>query len=213
MPKAKKDISIRLLNEKQQAAWEAIEDNFITFLIGPAGTAKSFLSTAYAAHSILTKSHQKIILTRPVVEAGERLGYLPGEFSDKIKPYLMPIMDAAEKILGKENAERMSIEEATEIAPLAYIRGRTFTRSICLLDEAQNVTASQMRMYLSRLGQGSKMIVNGDPDQSDIGRSPLNEMVDRLEGLRGVAVVRFNRSDIVRHPIIADVLDAIEHVT
>lgn len=199
-------------SDRQKEAWDAINENTITFLVGPAGTGKTHVPTAYAAYSLLNKHTKGIVITRPTIEAGEKLGYLPGEFSEKVKPFLMPILDAADKIMGPGSNTRGYVEKVTRIEPLAYMRGRTFSDSVILLDEAQNVTVSQMRMFLSRLGDNSKVIINGDSTQSDIRDCKLMDFVDSLEKVRGVGVVRFTDADIVRHPLISKVLQATEHI-
>ena len=199
-------------SEKQRIAWDAINENTITFLVGPAGTGKTYVPTAYAAYSLLKNHTKGIVITRPTIEAGEKLGYLPGEFSDKVKPFLMPILDAADKIMGHGSNTRARVEKCTRIEPLAYMRGRTFSNSVIILDEAQNVTVSQMRMFLSRLGDGSKIIVNCDSTQSDIRDCKLMDFVKALESVRGIGIVRFDDSDIVRHPLISKVLQATESI-
>ncbi len=199
-------------SEKQKLAWDAINENTITFLVGPAGTGKTYVPTAYAANALIEGQVNSIVITRPTIEAGEKLGYLPGEFSDKVKPFLMPILDAADKIMGPGSNTRIEVEKKTRIEPLAYMRGRTFSSSIILLDEAQNVTVSQMRMFLSRLGDGSKIIVNGDSTQSDIRDCRLMDFVDSLSKINGIGVVKFDDGDIVRHPLISKVLEATEHI-
>lgn len=202
------NFHIEFLNQAQRDAWSVIDKNDITFLIGPAGSAKSFLSTAYAVKSVLSKTHRGIYLSRPVVEAGgERLGFLPGSFDEKLLPYIMPIYDNLDEMVGKSGFQRELINRCMEIAPIAYLRGRNLNESICLLDEAQNITYQQMVLYLTRIGRKSKMIINGDPMQSDLRTCCLDEIVNKLEGLPGIGVVRLNNSAIVRNPIISQILE------
>jgi phosphate starvation-inducible PhoH-like protein len=189
------NFHIEFKNQAQKDAWKTIEKNEITFLIGPAGSAKSFISSAYACSSILTKRQKKIYLTRPIVEAGgEHLGYLPGSAEEKVGPYFTPIFDA----------------KTMQLRPLAYMRGTNLNDAVCLLDEAQNITYEQMVLYLTRIGRNSKMIINGDPSQSDIRNCCLLNIVDKLEGMEGVGVVRFDASAIVRNPLIGQILDRLK---
>lgn len=199
------------LNNQQRNAWQTIEENDITFLIGPAGCAKSFLSSAYACSSILTKKAKKIYITRPIVEAGsEKLGYLPGTFEEKTGPYFTPIFDALDELVGPVGFQREIVAKTLEIRPLAYMRGTNLNEAVCILDEAQNITYQQMVLYLTRIGKNSKMIINGDPRQSDIQRCCLEEIVDRLTGLKGVGVIKFDSSAIVRNPLISKILERLE---
>jgi phosphate starvation-inducible PhoH-like protein len=206
--KPSNNFHIEFLNQSQRDAWNVIDKNDITFLIGPAGSAKSFLSTAYAVKSVLSKTHRGIYLSRPVVEAGgERLGFLPGTFDEKLHPYIMPIYDNLDEMVGKSGFQRDFINKSMEIAPIAYLRGRNLNESICLLDEAQNITYQQMVLYLTRIGRKSKMIINGDPMQSDLRTCCLNEIVQKLEGLPGIGIVRLDNKAIVRNPIISQILE------
>lgn len=210
LPTVKKtnNFHIEFLNNQQKKAWETIEENEITFLIGPAGSAKSFISSAYACSSILTKKQKKIYLTRPIVEAGgEHLGYLPGSAEEKVGPYFTPIFDALDELVGPVGFQRELIAKTMQLRPLAYMRGTNLNDAVCLLDEAQNITYEQMILYLTRIGKNSKMIVNGDPMQSDIRNCCLTNIVNKLEGMPGIGVVRFDKSSIVRNPLISQILE------
>lgn len=209
--KSSGSFHFEFLNNQQKKAWETIEKNDITFLIGPAGCAKSFISSAYACSSILTKKAKKIYITRPIVEAGsEKLGYLPGTFEEKTGPYFTPIFDALDELVGPVGFQREIVTKCLEIRPLAYMRGTNLNEAVCILDEAQNITYQQMVLYLTRIGKNSKMVINGDPRQSDINRCCLEEIVNRLEGLEGIGVVRFDSSAIVRNPLISKILERLE---
>ncbi|MBW7946057.1 MAG: PhoH family protein [Sphingomonadaceae bacterium] len=185
----------------------------ITFGIGPAGTGKTYLAVACAVDALERDVIQRIVLTRPAVEAGERLGFLPGDLAQKVDPYLRPLYDALYDLLGFDRTARMFEKQAIEIAPLAYMRGRTLNNSFIILDEAQNTTPEQMKMFLTRFGQGSRMVICGDPKQVDLpnpGRSGLHDATQRLEGIEGIAVVRFGAGDVVRHPIVGRIVEAYE---
>jgi len=211
LPQPKKtsgNFHIEFKNQAQKDAWKTIEKNEITFLIGPAGSAKSFISSAYACSAILTKKQQKIYLTRPIVEAGgEHLGFLPGSAAEKVGPYFTPIFDALDELVGPVGFQRELISKTMELRPLAYMRGTNLNDAVCLLDEAQNITYEQMVLYLTRIGRNSKMIINGDPTQSDIRNCCLLKIVEKLEGMEGIGIVRFNPADIVRNPLIGQILD------
>jgi len=204
----KKNINLEFKNTAQQLAWSVLEQHDVVFLVGPAGTAKTHLSVAYAVTEILAKRVKKIILTRPAVEAGEKLGFLPGTADLKVGPYLVPIFDCMGSILNIESKKH--IDHAIEIAPLAYLRGRTFRDSICILDEAQNCKAEQIKMFLTRLGDNSKMIITGDPVQSDLSlhERSLIDIVNCMKTVKGIGVVEFNEDAIVRHPLVASILKA-----
>lgn len=212
---ATKKVIIVPRNDSQREFLNAVERSTVVFNIGPAGTGKTYLSVSCAVKALKEKEVSRIIITRPAVEAGEKLGYLPGDLQAKLDPYLRPIFDsfrahmAPEELLGR-------VEQGTiEISPLAFMRGRTLSDSFVILDEAQNTTATQMKMFLTRLGSGSKMIVNGDMTQIDLPggytRSGLIE-VDRIlyEDIPGVSWVEFDRSDIVRHPVVKAIVFAYE---
>jgi phosphate starvation-inducible PhoH-like protein len=207
-PNKLKQFHLEFLTETQKDAWEAFKHSDVMFLIGAAGTGKSHLAVAFALHEILEGNKEKILLSRPVVEAGESLGFLPGTIEEKIGPYMLPLYDCLEKMCGREgDANRDYITKKVELAPLAYLRGRTFDDSVCILDEAQNCTKGQLKLFLTRLGRNSKMIITGDPSQSDLGRIPdLIDIVNRLSQLQGVAVITFNEECIVRHPLVSQII-------
>jgi phosphate starvation-inducible PhoH-like protein len=195
----------------QSHALEVISNSTITFILGPAGTGKTHLASGYAVQQLLDGKVENIVITRPSV-ATEQLGYLPGSAEEKVGPYLIPFFDALERIAGKRGHHRDRVSAAVKIAPLAYLRGRTFNKSIMVFDEAQNATFGQLKLFLTRLGAGSQIIVTGDADQSDLPRSErrLIDVMQRLSGLKGVGVVEFKNADIVRHPIIGCVLRELE---
>lgn len=170
MPRATqgKDFHIELLNTAQKLAWQAFQQHDVLFLIGPAGTGKTFLATAFAVKSFLAKECSKIVITRPIVEAGESLGFLPGDFEEKVNPYMMPMYDCMDKLLGREGPHRERVLQGTEVAPIAYMRGRTFDESVCIFDKAQNASMKQLKLFLTRFGQNSKIIITGDPSQTDL---------------------------------------------
>jgi len=184
--------------------------NPLVFGIGPAGTGKTYLAAAFAAHLLQERRVERIVLSRPAIEAGERLGFLPGGLNEKIDPYLRPLHDALFDVLG-EKAARLREQGVIEVAPLAFMRGRTLTRAFVILDEAQNATSAQMKMALTRLGEDSQMVVTGDPSQSDLpgGRAEgLAEALEILEGVEGVGVARFSEADVVRHPLVGRIVAA-----
>jgi phosphate starvation-inducible PhoH-like protein len=191
---------------------DAIRENVITFGLGPAGTGKSWLAIAMAVHALQTKSVQRIILTRPAVEAGERLGFLPGDLMAKLDPYLRPLYDALHDMVGAEGAQKLVERQVVEVAPLAYMRGRTLNNSFIILDEAQNATPEQIKMFLTRIGFGSKVVVTGDMTQVDIpdNRSGLFGLEKILAGIEGLSFVHLGVSDIVRHKIVSDIVAAYE---
>lgn len=192
---------------------EAIKKNTVTFGLGPAGTGKTFLAVAMAVEALRSKQVDRIILTRPAVEAGERLGFLPGDLQSKIDPYLRPLYDALFEMLGAENYARQLERGAIEIAPLAYMRGRTLDDSYIILDEAQNTTVEQMKMFLTRLGHNSRMVVTGDPSQTDLpdGKKSGLAVAERiLSGIDGIAIHRFTERDVVRHRLVQSIIRAYE---
>ena len=191
---------------------DAIRANVITFGLGPAGTGKSWLAVAMAVHALQTKQVQRIILTRPAVEAGERLGFLPGDLMAKIDPYLRPLYDALYDMVEPEGVQKLLERQAVEVAPLAFMRGRTLNNSFIILDEAQNATPEQMKMFLTRIGFGSQVVVTGDTTQVDVpdGRSALVGLERTLAGIEGLAFVRLGTGDVVRHKIVADIVAAYE---
>ena len=191
---------------------DAIRRNVITFAIGPAGTGKSWLAVAMAVQALQSKSVQRIILTRPAVEAGERLGFLPGDLMAKIDPYLRPLYDALYDMVDGDGVQKLLEKQALEVAPLAFMRGRTLNNSFIILDEAQNTTAEQMKMFLTRVGFGSKVVVTGDITQVDVpgGRSGLAGLEKVLIGIDGLEFVHLGAGDVVRHRIVADIVAAYE---
>lgn len=190
---------------------QALSDYDVIFSYGPAGTGKTFLSVCYAVNALLNKEAAKLILTRPVVEAGESLGFLPGDYTQKINPYLTPLFDAINRILTPEIYAKLNAKNMIEVAPLAYMRGRTFENCIVILDEAQNATCRQMKMFLTRLGENAKLIINGDVTQIDLPHKVKSGMVEALEVLQDVpeiGIVEFKESDVVRHPVVKKIINA-----
>lgn len=205
------DLRDKFKNTSQRLAFTVYEQHDIMFLLGPAGTGKSFLACMFAIHDLLNERKSRIVMTRPIVEAGESLGYLPGTFSEKVDPYMMPLYDCIQKLVPGEGGWAKLIQDNSEVAPLAYLRGRTFDKSVCILDEAQNCTWGQLLLYLTRLGESSKLIITGDPAQSDIGRdSALMDVVHRLEGVEGIGMVRFTEEHIVRHRLVSEILKRLQ---
>lgn len=197
----------------QIAYADSIRKNDIVFGIGPAGTGKTYLAVALAVHAFKNKQVEKIILARPAVEAGESLGFLPGDLQEKVDPYLRPLYDALYDILGRESALRLKEKEVIEVVPLAYMRGRTLDSSFIILDEAQNTTREQMKMFLTRLGFGSKAVVTGDITQVDLPRkkaSGLKDAAKILKGVKGIEFCYLKQSDVVRHPLVRRIIDAYE---
>ena len=195
----------------QRVYLDAIRHHSITFGIGPAGTGKTYLAVVMAVAALRTKEVQKIILTRPAVEAGERLGFLPGDLQDKVDPYLRPLYDALQDILGLDMYQKFMTRGVIEIAPLAYMRGRTLEDAFIILDEAQNTTDKQMKMFLTRLGFGSKMVVTGDLGQVDLPRgvtSGLRQASEILDGIEGVGIVRLAPLDVIRHDVVTRIVKA-----
>ena len=186
----------------------------VIFALGPAGTGKTYLAVAQAVAQLISGSVQRLILSRPAVEAGEKLGFLPGDMKDKVDPYLRPLYDALYDCMPPEQVERRLASGEIEIAPIAFMRGRTLADAFVILDEAQNTTREQMKMFLTRFGQNSRMVICGDPKQVDIpggvGQSGLNDAVSRLEGVEGIGTIRFNAADVVRHPIVGRIVEAYE---
>ena len=203
---------VRAKTSGQKRYVDAIRDNVITFGLGPAGTGKSWLAIAMAVQALQTKSVQRIILTRPAVEAGERLGFLPGDLMAKLDPYLRPLYDALHDMIGAEGALKLAEKQIVEVAPLAYMRGRTLNNSFIILDEAQNATPEQIKMFLTRIGFGSKVVVTGDTTQVDIpdNRSGLIGLENILQDIEGLAFVHLDTRDVVRHRIVADIVAAYE---
>lgn len=206
-----KHAPIRVKNFGQRQYVNKIRHNDITFGIGPAGTGKTYLAVVMAVAAMKAGEVDKIILTRPAVEAGESLGFLPGDLKEKVDPYLRPVYDALYAVLGKEHTDRLMDRGVIEIAPLAYMRGRTLDNAFAILDEAQNTTQAQMKMFLTRLGFGSKMIVNGDITQIDLPRNTKSGLIQARELLKDVdhiAFTEFSAADVVRHPVVAAIINA-----
>jgi len=200
----------------QDAYMRAMERAELVFGIGPAGTGKTYLAVAHAATLLERGDINRIILSRPAVEAGERLGFLPGDMKEKVDPYLRPLYDALYDMMRPEHVERCITSGVIEVAPLAFMRGRTLANAVVILDEAQNTTSMQMKMFLTRLGENSKMIVTGDPSQIDLPRgekSGLVEAVNLLEGIEGVHISRFNDKDVVRHALVGRIVRAYDQAS
>ncbi|WP_249871062.1 PhoH family protein [Oceanobacillus saliphilus] len=208
-----KGKSIRVKTLGQKSYMNAIKSNDLVFGIGPAGTGKTYLAVVMAVHALKNGMVKRIILTRPAVEAGESLGFLPGDLKEKVDPYLRPLYDALHDVLGVEHTLRLIERETIEIAPLAYMRGRTLDDAFVILDEAQNTTPAQMKMFLTRLGFGSKMVITGDITQIDLPKgvkSGLNVAQDLLNTVEGVSFIHLNQTDVVRHPLVQKIIAAYE---
>ena len=204
---------IKPRTENQQQLVDAFFKNDMTFAVGPAGTGKTYLSIALAVKALKEKTIKKIILSRPAVEAGEKLGFLPGDMKDKIDPYLQPLYDALEDMLPQAKLQEMMEKHVIQIAPLAFMRGRTLSDAVVILDEAQNTTCAQIRMFLTRMGWNTKMIITGDMTQIDLPReqkSGLKEALGILTGIEGIGVVELTRKDIVRHKLVTRIVNAYE---
>lgn len=209
-----KPVKARTVGQRRYV--DAIRENTLVFGIGPAGTGKTFLAVAMAVTALKQKQVSRIVLTRPAVEAGEKLGFLPGDLQSKIDPYLRPLYDALGELLGGESAARSAEKGVLEVCPLAYMRGRTLDDAFIILDEAQNTTPEQMKMFLTRLGNNSKAVVTGDVTQIDLphpSRSGLVEAIDVLKNIKDIEIFRFTRKDIVRHPLVQKIIEAYESRT
>ena len=210
--KTRKIITPKTITQKIYI--ETIKNNVITFGIGPAGTGKTFLAIAVALSYLSQNKVGKVILTRPAVEAGEKLGFLPGDIIEKVNPYLRPLFDSLEYILGPENVQRLLDKGIVEVAPLAFMRGRTLNDAFIILDEAQNTTSEQMKMFLTRIGFNSKAVITGDITQIDLPSKTLSGLVeakDILKGIDGIAFVKFTEADVVRHKIVKSIIKAYEN--
>jgi phosphate starvation-inducible PhoH-like protein len=204
-----KPISAR--SENQQKLVRLYQENDMIFATGPAGSGKTYMSIALAVRSLKNKEIRKIILSRPAVEAGEKLGFLPGDMRDKIDPYLQPLYDALEDMIPAQKLREMMEQNIIQIAPLAFMRGRTLNDAVVILDEAQNTTSAQIKMFLTRMGMNTKMIITGDTSQVDLPRgvrSGLSEALEILDGVSGIGFVHMNRKDIVRHRLVSRIVDA-----
>lgn len=217
----KKELICTLSNSKaiypktinQSLYLHALNNNSIVFGIGPAGTGKTYIAVLYACNLLKKQDIKKIVLVRPVVEAGEKLGFLPGDIKEKIDPYLIPLYDCLEDVFGKANVEKMIEKGIIEIAPLAYMRGRTLDNACIILDEAQNTTQMQMKMFLTRLGFNSKMVVTGDISQVDLKNkndSGLKKSIDLLKNIKGVGIIEFEKEDVIRHPLVQKIIEQFE---
>jgi phosphate starvation-inducible protein PhoH and related proteins len=213
--RAARGRSVRPKSSGQKRYVDAIRDNVITFGVGPAGTGKSWLAVAMAVQALQAKTVDRIILTRPAVEAGERLGFLPGDLAAKIDPYLRPLYDALYDMVEPEGAQRLLERGTVEVAPLAFMRGRTLNRSFIILDEAQNTTPEQMKMFLTRIGFGSRAVVTADMTQIDlpVGRSGMTGLDRILAGIEGLSFVQLTSKDVVRHRIVQDIVDAYDRAS
>ncbi len=205
----KKTIFLRTQNQCKFV--ETMHENDMSFAIGPAGTGKTFLAVAYGVSLLLSGAVERLILSRPAVEAGENLGFLPGDLQEKVSPYLRPIYDILDELISAPEFTRMKDMGQVQIAPLAYMRGRTLKNAFIILDEAQNTTKMQMKMFLTRMGEGSKMVITGDPSQNDIGKpeySGLNDAWGRLQNIKGIGFAQFTPADITRHHLVQKIVEA-----
>lgn len=204
-----KQIKCKTLGQKKYV--DAIKNNTITFAVGPAGTGKTYLAVCLAVTAFKSKQVEKIILTRPAVEAGEKLGFLPGDLQTKVDPYLRPLYDALQELLGMDNYTKLMEKNTIEIAPLAYMRGRTLSNAFIILDEAQNTTKEQMKMFLTRMGEGSKVVVTGDVTQIDLPegkKSGLKNATTILKNIEDIAIMNLTSKDVVRHPLVMQIIRA-----
>jgi len=211
LAKSQRGALLRPRTLRQKGYLEAMEVNELTFALGPAGTGKTFLATVFAVRMLTERKFEKIILTRPAVEAGEHLGFLPGDLQQKVDPYLRPLYDSLHSLLGLEKTSSLLERGIIEVAPLAYMRGRTLEDAFVIVDEAQNTTSAQMKMVLTRLGERSRMVVTGDITQIDLPKgqqSGLVEAIDVLESIDGISICRLTSKDIVRHQLVQKVVDA-----
>lgn len=210
-PAIRRDMQTKPRTRGQAEYLEAIGTHGLTISVGPAGTGKTYLAMAAAVSALLNKSVERLILTRPAVEAGENLGFLPGDLKEKVNPYLRPLYDALYAMVDRDRARRMLDREVIEVAPLAFMRGRTLSNAFVILDEAQNTTCAQMKMFLTRLGENSKAVVTGDTTQIDLPprtRSGLLDAIARLEGVEDIAIIRLQRADVVRARLVQNIVTA-----
>ena len=206
-----KPIKCKTVGQKKYV--DLMKKNTVTFGVGPAGTGKTYLAVAIAVNAYKAKQVEKIILTRPAVEAGEKLGFLPGDLQEKVNPYLRPLYDALQEMLGLDSYSKMLERGIIEIAPLAYMRGRTLSNAFVILDEAQNTTREQIKMFLTRLGEGSKMVITGDLTQIDLPKgltSGLKHAIKILKDIEDIGIIRLNERDVVRHPLVQKIVKAYE---
>ncbi len=206
-----KPIKCKTVGQKKYV--DLMKKNTVTFGVGPAGTGKTYLAVAIAVNAYKAKQVEKIILTRPAVEAGEKLGFLPGDLQEKVNPYLRPLYDALQEMLGMDSYAKMMERGTIEIAPLAYMRGRTLSNAYVILDEAQNTTREQIKMFLTRLGEGSKMVITGDLTQIDLPKgltSGLKHAIKILKDIDDIGIIRLNERDVVRHPLVQKIVKAYE---
>ena len=206
-----KPVKCKTVGQKKYV--DLMKKNIITFGVGPAGTGKTYLAVALAVNAVKAKQVEKIILTRPAVEAGEKLGFLPGDLQEKVNPYLRPLYDALQEMLGMDTYAKMMERGTIEIAPLAYMRGRTLNNAYVILDEAQNTTREQIKMFLTRLGEGSKMVITGDLTQIDLPKglnSGLKHAIKILKDIEDIGIIRLNERDVVRHPLVQKIVKAYE---
>lgn len=209
-----KKNTVKARGANQQHYVRAIQTNDINFGIGPAGTGKTYLAVACAVESLLSNRVERILLVRPAVEAGEKLGFLPGDLAQKVDPYLRPLYDALFEMLGFETVSKLIERNVIEVAPLAYMRGRTLNNSFVILDESQNTTREQMKMFLTRIGFGSTAVINGDPSQIDLPRGHLSGLAHAsavLKGVEGISFTHFTAKDVVRHPLVQRIVEAYDN--
>lgn len=211
-----KGVVIKAKTQNQKSLVESVKNNDVVFAVGPAGTGKTYISVALAVRALKNKEIKRIIITRPAVEAGENLGFLPGDLKEKIDPYLRPIYDALDELIPSEKLRYYQENRVLEIAPLAYMRGRTLANAFILLDEAQNTTPMQIKMFLTRLGPNSKLIINGDRTQVDLKSSQtsgLDHAINILKNVKGIGYVELNEKDVIRHNIVKEIIKAYDKIS